>query len=93
MGKASFAHIQDATGELQLYFKRNVLGDTQYEYFKFLDVGDIVGAEGSVFKTRTGRSAFRSSASCCSPRRIEPFRTNGMASRTLRPVSDVATSI
>jgi lysyl-tRNA synthetase, class II len=54
MGKASFAHIQDATGELQLYFKRDVLGDTQYEYFKFLDVGDIVGAEGSVFKTRTG---------------------------------------
>jgi lysyl-tRNA synthetase class 2 len=54
MGKASFAHMQDATGELQLYFKRDVLGDTQYDYFKLLDVGDLVGAEGSVFKTRTG---------------------------------------
>lgn len=54
MGKASFAHILDAEGELQLYFKRDVLGETLYEYFKLLDLGDIVGAEGTVFKTRTG---------------------------------------
>jgi lysyl-tRNA synthetase class 2 len=54
MGKASFAHIQDATGQLQLYFKLDDLGETTYEYFKLLDLGDIIGAEGSVFKTRTG---------------------------------------
>jgi lysyl-tRNA synthetase, class II len=54
MGKASFAHILDSSGELQLYFKRDVLGDTAYEYFKLLDVGDIIGAEGTVFKTKTG---------------------------------------
>lgn len=54
MGKAAFAHIQDTDGQLQLYFKRDVLGDEQYSYFKFLDVGDIIGAEGTVFMTRTG---------------------------------------
>jgi lysyl-tRNA synthetase, class II len=54
MGKASFAHIQDATGQLQLYFKLDDLGETKYEYFKLLDLGDIIGAEGTIFKTRTG---------------------------------------
>ena len=54
MGKAAFAHIQDASGRLQLYFKLDVLGDTKFAYFKLLDLGDIVGAEGTVFKTRTG---------------------------------------
>lgn len=54
MGKASFAHIQDAAGQLQLYFKLDVLGEKKYEYFKLLDIGDIIGAEGTVFKTRTG---------------------------------------
>ncbi len=54
MGKAAFAHILDSSGELQLYFKRDVLGEKQYDYFKLLDLGDIVGAEGTVFKTRTG---------------------------------------
>jgi lysyl-tRNA synthetase, class II len=54
MGKASFAHIQDSAGQLQLYFKRDDLGETKYEYFKLLDLGDVIGAEGTVFKTRTG---------------------------------------
>lgn len=54
MGKAAFAHIQDSTAQIQLYFKRDDLGETKYEYFKLLDLGDIVGAEGTVFKTRTG---------------------------------------
>lgn len=54
MGKAAFAHIQDASGQLQLYVKLDVVGETKYEYFKLLDLGDIIGAEGTVFKTRTG---------------------------------------
>jgi lysyl-tRNA synthetase class 2 len=54
MGKASFAHIQDASGELQLYFKLDLIGDTKYAYFKLLDVGDLIGIEGTVFKTKTG---------------------------------------
>jgi lysyl-tRNA synthetase class 2 len=54
MGKAAFAHIQDRAGQIQLYFKIDVLGPAKFEYFKLLDLGDIVGAEGTVFKTRTG---------------------------------------
>lgn len=54
MGKAAFAHIQDAAGEIQLYFKRDVIGETRFDYFKLLDLGDIIGAEGEVFTTRTG---------------------------------------
>lgn len=54
MGKASFAHIQDTAGQIQIYFKLDVLGPTQYEYFKLLDLGDVIGVKGTVFKTRTG---------------------------------------
>lgn len=54
MGKAAFAHIQDRAGQIQLYFKLDVLGPEKFDYFKLLDVGDIIGAEGTVFKTRTG---------------------------------------
>jgi lysyl-tRNA synthetase class 2 len=54
MGKASFAHLLDASGEIQLYFKLDHLGEKAYAYFKLLDVGDIVGIAGTVFKTRTG---------------------------------------
>ena len=54
MGKASFAHIQDTAGRIELYFKLDVLGDIKYTYFKLLDLADIIGAEGTVFKTGTG---------------------------------------
>jgi lysyl-tRNA synthetase class 2 len=59
MGKASFAHIQDTSGRIQLYFKRDALGDRKYEYFKLLDLGDIIGARGTVFKTRTGEMSIQ----------------------------------
>ncbi len=53
MGKASFAHIEDRKGRIQLYLKRDDLGD-DYELVKRLDLGDFVGIEGFVFRTRTG---------------------------------------
>lgn len=53
MGKASFMHIQDEDGRIQLYFKADELGEL-YEALKLLDIGDIIGASGFVFKTRTG---------------------------------------
>src|SRR5690606_21306802 len=59
MGKASFATLQDATGRLQLYLDRGVLGDEAYAAFKSWDIGDIVGAEGEVFKTRMGELSLR----------------------------------
>lgn len=52
MGKAAFAHIQDKQGKIQIYLKRDELGE-MYDVFKLLDIGDIVGIEGFVFKTRT----------------------------------------
>jgi len=54
MGKAAFAHLQDDSGQIQLYFKHDELGAKDYEFFRSLDVGDIIGAEGSIFKTKRG---------------------------------------
>jgi lysyl-tRNA synthetase class 2 len=53
MGKASFCHIQDSKGKIQIYLKRDDLGDA-YDRFKFMDIGDIVGVKGFVFRTRMG---------------------------------------
>ncbi|OPY63278.1 MAG: Lysine--tRNA ligase [Pelotomaculum sp. PtaU1.Bin065] len=54
MGKASFAHIQDATGQIQIYARLNDIGQPAYELFGKLDIGDIIGVTGKVFKTRMG---------------------------------------
>ena len=54
MGKASFAHLLDNDGKIQIYVSRDDLGDESYAAFKKWDVGDIVGFEGHVFRTRTG---------------------------------------
>ena len=54
MGKASFSHIQDQQGQIQIYVKIDEVGAEQYEWFKKLDIGDIVGVKGIVFRTRRG---------------------------------------
>lgn len=54
MGKASFAHILDGMGDIQIYVKRDDVGEGPYADFKAWDIGDIVGVKGYVFKTRTG---------------------------------------
>ena len=54
MGKASFAHLQDLQGEMQIYVKRDDVGEEAYADFKAMDIGDILGVEGFVFKTKTG---------------------------------------
>jgi lysyl-tRNA synthetase class 2 len=54
MGKASFATLQDSTGRMQVYVKGEEIGVDVYDDFKHWDLGDIVGAEGHVFKTKTG---------------------------------------
>ncbi len=53
MGKASFAQIQDKEGRIQIYLRRDEIGE-QYAIFKLLDIGDLIGVEGFVFKTKTG---------------------------------------
>jgi lysyl-tRNA synthetase class 2 len=54
MGKASFAHLQDMSGRIQLYLKSDNLPEGRYAEFKQWDLGDILGAEGTLFKTKTG---------------------------------------
>ncbi|MGI5849390.1 MAG: lysine--tRNA ligase [Christensenellales bacterium] len=54
MGKASFSHIQDFDGRIQLYVRKDVLGDANYDQYKKLDIGDIIGAQGEVFRTNAG---------------------------------------
>ena len=60
MGKASFAHLQDMSGRIQLFVQRDLLGQEDYAWFKKeLDIGDIVGVAGVLFKTRTGELSVR----------------------------------
>ncbi|HET6400120.1 MAG TPA: lysine--tRNA ligase [Candidatus Kapabacteria bacterium] len=53
MGKATFAHLQDEAGKIQIYFKSNELAE-RYDLLRLLDIGDIIGANGFIFRTRTG---------------------------------------
>jgi lysyl-tRNA synthetase class 2 len=59
MGKASFATIQDESGRIQLYVTRDGLGEAAYEAFKHHDLGDILGARGTLFKTKTGELSLK----------------------------------
>jgi len=59
MGKASFAHIQDLTGRIQLYVRKDSVPEAQYDAFTILDLGDIIGVRGTVFKTKTGETTIK----------------------------------
>ena len=61
MGKASFFSIQDKEGKIQIYIRKDVVGDEQYDLFKLADIGDIVGVEGIVMLTQTGEITVRCS--------------------------------
>lgn len=62
MGKASFAHLLDYKGSIQIYAKRDDLGEDSYAAFKAYDLGDIMGVRGTVFKTRTGEVSIHATA-------------------------------
>ncbi len=59
MGKVSFCDLQDQSGKIQLFAKKDLLGDDAYAAFKKLDIGDIVGVKGEVFKTQTGEISIK----------------------------------
>ena len=59
MGKVGFCHLSDVSGQIQLFVKKDLLGDEEYTIFKKYDIGDIVGAEGEVFTTQTGEISIR----------------------------------
>lgn len=59
MGKVGFVHIADVSGQIQLFVKKDILGEEEYSHFKKLDIGDIIGASGEVFTTQTGEISVR----------------------------------
>src|SRR3989338_2069928 len=59
MGKTTFCDLKDETGRLQLYIKQDHLGPEQYKLFECLDIGDIIGVQGELFKTKTGEISIR----------------------------------
>ena len=61
MGKASFCHVQDLQGNIQIYVARDIIGEEAYADFKKLDIGDIIGVKGEVFVTKTGETSIRAS--------------------------------
>ena len=74
-GKASFATLADKTGSIQIYFKLDVLGEKKYGEFKLLDIGDIIGLSGQVFKTKRGELTVR----------VEDFT---LLAKSLRPLPE-----
>ena len=62
MGKASFAHLQDGDGRVQLYIARDGIGEEEYAGFKKWDIGDIIGVEGTLFRTRTGEISIQAAS-------------------------------
>ncbi|MCE5172372.1 lysine--tRNA ligase [Paenibacillus profundus] len=59
MGKASFAHIQDLTGRIQIYVRQDTVPEPKFEAFSMLDLGDIIGVRGVIFKTKTGETTVK----------------------------------
>ena len=59
MGKASFIDIQDKQGRIQCYVRRDAIGEEEYDWFKSYDIGDIIGVEGTVFKTKHGEVSIK----------------------------------
>jgi len=75
MGKASFGTLQDGTGQIQLFVTRDALGEEAYAAFKHWDLGDILGAAGTLFKTKTGELSVR-------------VTTLRLLTKSLRPLPD-----
>ncbi len=86
MGRASFAHVQDRSGTVQLYFKKDVLGDAAYDRLDLSDLGDFLGATGETFRTKTGEIsiAVREWTFLGKAMRPLPEKWHGLADKELR---------
>ncbi len=73
MGKASFCNLRDRDGDIQIYAARDDLGDEGYADFKKLDIGDIIGVRGFVFKTRTGETTLHAQEITLLSKSLEPL--------------------
>src|SRR5690625_2063974 len=74
-GKVDFAHIEDASGQIQLYVRKDEIGEEAYELYKTLDIGDILGVSGVMFKTNTGELSIQ----------VKEFT---LLAKSLRPLPD-----
>jgi len=86
MGKASFATLQDSTGRFQIYVTRDDVGEETYAAFKHWDLGDIVAAEGKLFKTRTGELSLHASKIRLLTKSLRPMpdKFHGMADQEMK---------
>jgi len=86
MGKVGFIHISDIDGQIQLFVKKDILGEDEYNHFKKLDIGDIIGAEGEVFTTQTGEISIRVSKITLLSKSLKPLpeKFHGMTNTDLR---------
>ena len=86
MGKASFCHVQDLQGTIQSYVARDSLGEDEYKAFKKLDIGDIVGITGNVFKTKTGEISLHAEVVTLLSKSLQilPEKFHGLTNTDLR---------
>ncbi|MED4069631.1 lysine--tRNA ligase [Priestia endophytica] len=72
-GKAGFAHVQDLNGQIQIYVRKDSVGEEQYELFKNADIGDIVGIEGVMFKTKVGELSIKATSFTLLSKALRPL--------------------
>jgi len=86
MGKASFSHLRDDKGDIQIFLKRDVLGDEAYAAYKKLDIGDIIGVKGEVFRTKMGELSVRVSELTLLAKSLLPLpeKFHGLQDKELR---------
>jgi len=86
MGKASFVHLQDMSGRIQLYVRQDAISSEQYEKFLHWDMGDIIGVEGTLFRTKTGELSVRVQAIHLLTKSLQPLpdKFHGMTDQELR---------
>jgi len=86
MGKASFSHLRDNKGDIQIFLKRDVMGDEAYAAYKKLDIGDIIGVKGEVFRTKMGELSVRVSELTLLSKSLLPLpeKFHGLQDKELR---------
>ena len=86
-GKAGFAHVQDLGGQVQIYVRQDRVGDS-YEYFKTLDLGDIVGVTGVLFKTNVGELSVKADEFEILTKHFVHYLINSTDLKTLKSVTE-----
>ena len=86
MGKASFCNVQDLSGNIQCYVSRDALGEDPYKAFKKLDIGDLVGVKGHVFRTKTGETSVHADSVTLLSKSLQilPEKFHGLTNTDLR---------